>query len=1713
MEENDIDEIYEDLVLPNNEFGGFYFINDNNNTNIINGFKEINQQKISTKLNSLYNEVQEETSKIYLYFSEKMKFFPKIFEKNFTSLEEVYQYLESISIENKCQCAGIIDNIPGWRCNDCSKYENCIYCSNCYINSKHLHKDHKVYFLYSSAGMCDCGDPDSLYSFCPQHCGPYTNQSQIDDFIGKIFPPNILNNLKVFFGDLFLEFTKYLLLTEKCEYFCSEIMEENLKNEKEKNDVILLKNNFSTVFQNLLHFLYKISEKNLGMVHLLASFLLKNNIPTKNDDDHFTTTHSCIKIDNDNIEILYKINNNDNKDKSNIFSFFNFTTEKKHKCECPFLRLLFSNWRDSIKPFSKDKSQNEKFLISFSHNLFLRTSSAIIILFLYKEIIINNFNEDIIFTKNQYSLEDTYELIAKKTNLIEETYEFLYFYIEKILLSSNSRDEFGGYKPTFIGKTLDKIRIFMNDAKYFTKPKIRKLMGSKTNILKRLIDIFCLFHKQMEFKSYMVHPSFREKKAVIELIDLELFFIYISNVTFLYTAWDNIEIVKELFNYFIEKILYLQMTKVLKKDEFSFHISLYRIFGAFINYFCFYYAINNKTSINESINFIKMNLFKSKSEMQNIINLILEDYYKMYGFIIGIRNEYFNYYDVINYNFIYFNDLRMLKQDLNLLKYLFAMTEESINIKNILEISNIENVYDIFNKTFILNNNKEENTDKIEGNKQSKISYFSKIFNTIKSYFSFNVSKGDKENENKIVMQWSRILELLILIMKNDTTPLSTILTYFNEAISLQTKNTLFNCIKENKYLMEDCRNMLKERLVQIIIANGNLIDLEGIKKVIDNFYFLLFEKQEFNNILNELTICKMNGEKKQYYIKDSCFKYLDMNYYYSPMTKSKAELYISNFKKDSFKMNNTYFYNPSIVLFDFYHKVYQNILLNVENINLFIDIIKVLLNASNEEEYKLKNDIIYITKGFLPIILNFLNILGTINSKTFIKFKIENEDLINKICNILNDAIKNNKSKETKIINNELEENILYTITQLNKYKTLKEYLNNDFNKMSDKNYYTEEEFNKLILKENNNLNKINLNQTNTKEDSKKTKANIMKAHLKNLMKNQSDKFLKKASKNKDIEQIINQSKIIKEENNEKENDIMMCFFCRNEINLKSFDKPYGKLGLIFDDYFYFNSFKSTLKTELNNNIDNTIENKEKIIDNIYNNIKYLNQKKSRITSCGHYFHQSCFNKGFSFENGFKCPLCEKNHNFIIPPLINFYKTNLCLKSFKFQDLINKNINNINIDGKNNFENIAIKFLSEITKISNINSINYNFLLSNFQSYCNFLINLFYSNGMTFHKLQQIEIIQNMLLSIRYLTNINYFKITQIIDKIHSIINILINGDDYCNIENFENMNFNNNFDNLLFSFSILLDYDEFKNSFTYIINWILPYICVWSYLRYLIIKNDFLSLFKENIIEKINISDLKQFLIENNEQMNNYLKLYLHKLFILKIITSYDNKNKEINYNIKELTIDKLFSLLDMDTLFQSLPKNSKNEIIFYDTFEKVKLFDKPNKYIIINNYYEKLERMIYNFKKNNIKNELVKAELFVQFIPYQFKLISLDNNIFDWFEKCLYKKCSICLNISKYYCICLICGEKICHTKSCNKITQHVSKCGGQSGIFIDINDAKLILIKNSSNFRNKTYPLYINNSGVGPSDYEIGNEFNLSQEKYNLALKDYISNDFK
>ena len=348
----------------------------------INGFKNIIiEYSISSKKNNLYNEIENETAKIHSYFIEKVNNFPLLFEKDQAILDAVYYFLETTSIPNKCECAGIIDTIPGWRCSDCSHYDTSIYCSNCYIKSKHLHQGHKVFYLRSSGGMCDCGDPDSLNVFCVDHCGPYTDQKQIDEIIAKSFPESLLNKLKEFFDEFFIHFSKYLLLTEKCKFFYTEILEEDKPDNKEVKDINLLKKNCTIVFQNLLHFLFKLTEKNIGMSHLIASYLLKNHLK---DED--TTCHSCIKIEKQKFEILYKQKNTNAEE---VFSIFDYNEENKHKCECPFIRLLFTNWRDTVMPYNQDNTkENEKLLLSFTHNSFLKSANIQKINFQWKILMI-----------------------------------------------------------------------------------------------------------------------------------------------------------------------------------------------------------------------------------------------------------------------------------------------------------------------------------------------------------------------------------------------------------------------------------------------------------------------------------------------------------------------------------------------------------------------------------------------------------------------------------------------------------------------------------------------------------------------------------------------------------------------------------------------------------------------------------------------------------------------------------------------------------------------------------------------------------------------------------------------------------------------------------------------------------------------------------------------------------------------------------------------------------------------------------------------------------------------------------------------------------------------------------------------------------------------------------------------------------------------------
>ena len=336
--------------------------------------------------------------------------------------------------------------------------------------------------------------------------------------------------------------------------------------------------------------------------------------------------------------------------------------------------------------------------------------------------------------------------------------------------------------------------------------------------------------------------------------------------------------------------------------------------------------------------------------------------------------------------------------------------------------------------------------------------------------------------------------------------------------------------------------------------------------------------------------------------------------------------------------------------------------------------------------------------------------------------------------------------------------------------------------------------------------------------------------------------------------------------------------------------------------------------------------------------------------------------------------------------------------------------------------------------------------------------------------------------------------------------------------------MYFSNYIDKIIFSFVLLLDYNEIQKLFIYIINISLPYFSFWLYLRNLITENNFYSLYDEKIKEKISYDNFKKYINENNKQMNDYLKLYLQKLLVIKLSTKYDIKIEELdNINFNNLSIEQLFNELNLENLYKILNKN-ENEINFIDLLEKsTKIFSSDSSLVIqnyiISDFSIILNSLINNLKKQKEEKYLMKAELFSQFILYKYEPVKLDENLFDFIEKNIFKKCCIC-NKSKSSIICLTCGNKFCYNqREC--IIQHFYKCMKEINIGISNDSFRLIGIKNiytkgydnnDNKFqkmvgRKRLFPLYTNKFGEGP-DIHILNEFTLNKENLEKDIRDVI-----
>ena len=1685
-------------------------------------FGKIKEGEVRTKNKELYSQINSSTIKISSYFDKALEKFPSLFENNLESFEDCVDYLENISIPNKCVCAGIIETIPGWRCVDCSKYENAIYCNDCYLNAKDWHKGHKVYYLYRSRGMCDCGDPNSLYLYCREHSGPFKEEKEIEEYIHKNFGKKVVENLRKFFDEFFTEFSKYFVLTSKCELFMEELLDEkfrgNLSEEsiKEEDDIKFLKNNFCIVFQNFMLFLRLITKKNLGMLHLIANYFIKNNLQSIKLGDKYMTDHRCIELNHQDIKI-----------------YFDTVKKENHFCKCPFLRLFLANYRDDVRLDPKEEEQ--EFLFSFAHNLSLRTAFCVIYFFLYNQNLYNN-NANIEYCRTQFYSEDVLELIAKKTNFIEDSVDLLY----KYLLRKIKQKE--GKQQNIIKNDLSKniyllFGYFTEDIKYYTKPRIRLLMTEKTSFFKKIIDITCLFHNIYEFISIFPHPSFQDKSINNYLYELENTLSKIPGLLNCCLDWNQIDKLKEIYQYIIYKILNQKKEGInqLEENEFSFFISLYRSFGSFMNGFCFNYSFLNDCSIMESIDFFKKNFFESQEQIENFVDIILKDYCKLFGFLVGCKNGFFKYYDRSEINFPIYTGFNFYKNDFTLLKYLFVLSEKERDINSYIRLSNIENVYSTFDNIFNLGKiiEKDLNNESIQEEPQENNNFegfnFQNIENTqdperslhfLRLILNDRFKKNDKsQDEFNIIMQWEILLEFIIFILKDDSSCYWSLINIYDEILSSKTRADLFENIRNNKYAVEDLKNVLKEKLILNILSQENLIDKHNLEKNIDCYLLILFEENNiYNQTLDELTYNKINGETKLFYLKDEYLKYLDCNYFVNLKNKSAAQKYILNFKKDVVKTYNYYYYNQSKLTFDFFEKVYEKVLLSKDNLDLIIKIVEKLINNERVMKYLDKKS---IRNSLLPIILNYLLMFSVINTKSFIEFKLANKTSINKIYEILLTFVKKNDKNDD--IDKDLEDHINEVLNKMNLYQLIYDSYGGDLSNLAQFDYNT----NILEQLKNKSSDMKDVNNISDEKafiDEKKQKAKNTKEKLKLAMKMKTNTFMKKIESSEEMIKAIDEH-INDLENMKNKDDEIMCFYCRNSIKLNSFEEPYGKLGLNIRDLFYINTIKATLREEFSklklNDKNNAIY--SEIIETIDA------QKFFRITSCGHYFHYSCFTEGYkkNMNNKFNCPLCLKEQNILIVPLTLFHDKFCFLKSEKFDELFKEEKENKKEEKKESYEGIdsfynpVIEFLSSINMLKN-NIQNYSTMLDDiypyYQAYLNYFENIFYTEGTTFHKQQQIDNIKNLILSMRLMIHYSKdFNKIEIVKFIKETLFKLANGPEeaqYLYNYNDTYMHYINLFEKITLSLQILFDYKEFKGTFKYILYIFLPYFCFGFYLKKLMIEKINYKQSEEQFKQKLNFNEFKKYLKDENTPIIKYLNPFLKKFCFIKLISDYQNKNLDIINNFNEFSFNSILTLIDMEDLVKLL---TNNEPSINDIINKLPKTFNPNDtfhilFSSVLNFDKVLNSIIENFKNNNSGEEYeITKELIIQFTPPKFNFIHFDKKIFDFIEKFIGKQCVVCKNIPKHSFLCLICGEKVCNPEDNDHFYLHMDKCSDKYCIFVDMNNMKL---KYTDIFerQNKLYPIYVNKAGTGPKGYEISNDFNLSEETLKTVIKNYVTKDF-
>ena len=472
-----------------------------------------------------------------------------------------------------------------------------------------------------------------------------------------------------------------------------------------------------------------------------------------------------------------------------------------------------------------------------------------------------------------------------------------------------------------------------------------------------------------------------------------------------------------------------------------------------------------------------------------------------------------------------------------------------------------------------------------------------------------------------------------------------------------------------------------------------------------------------------------------------------------------------------------------------------------------------------------------------------------------------------------------------------------------------------------------------------------------------------------------------------------------------------------------------------------------------------------------ILNNIEKnnLRKKKSRFVTCNHKIHFNCYEK-FIIENyqhnddilkdGFSCPLCKKLSNIFLCDLKSIYlNKNDILKGCSFQ--------NKNFDEIYNYNNENLKILIPI-------------------------INFFeeYSSSLLKHKVLINDINENKIL----------------FENLYNII-----------IEDFKSF----------FTYYLITDYKNEQIEIWKNIILIIRYLLKTFQLKYL-------SFF----INKIN-----KFLLDLDN--NNFYIIYeiIEFFFCLTIIFDFENKsifsfyNDLITYfffyyylkinknkNINEVNfIEFLNNNNNLDllrNLYNKFHINYKIFLLLNNIDETIISFEETISIIKDNKNIPNIIKNYLNLNQSNDNNLVLIYDIFN--MP-KFKIIDLPNNFLELSSIYADKVCIECHKLNSKYYICLICGEKICNLKTCQReinfknkkeysLIIHSKNCSGGNSLFLKNTNSEIIYILKRTIIFSKKF-IYLNSFGEYLNKSNLTSEYILNKAALEKSLQNYINLSFR